>query len=104
MVNRQRESEHECSIPFGPVRKRQVEVVRPYKGCEYVRVVVKGAPEYVLKHCTQILGSEGEINQLDEDEKKQLLDHEIIDTMAKQGLRTLVYAYKDFDSDYWEQL
>lgn len=104
MVNRQRESEHECSIPFGPVRKRQVEVVRPYKGCEYVRVVVKGAPEYVMKYCTQILGPDGEIRDLDEDEKKQILDHEIIDTMAKQGLRTLVYAYKDFESDYWEQL
>ncbi len=58
-ITKQRDSEHECSIPFGPVRKRQVEVIRPYKGCEYVRVVVKGAPEYVMKHCTQILGSDG---------------------------------------------
>lgn len=52
MVARHREGEHECSIPFGPVRKRQVEVIRPYKGCDYVRVVVKGAPEYVLKSVT----------------------------------------------------
>lgn len=83
MVNRQRESEHECSIPFGPVRKRQVEVVRPYKGCDYVRVVVKGAPEYVLKHTNQILGADGEIRHLDEDEKKNILDNDIIDSMAK---------------------
>lgn len=52
MIKKIRDGEHECSIPFGPVRKRQVEVIRPYKGCDYVRVVVKGAPEYVLRHCT----------------------------------------------------
>lgn len=61
MIERQRVAEHECSIPFGPVRKRQVEVYRPYNGCEYVRVVVKGAPEYVMDLCDRILDSDGEI-------------------------------------------
>jgi magnesium-transporting ATPase (P-type) len=69
LAKRHREGEHECSIPFGPVRKRQVEVIRPYKGCEYVRVVVKGAPEYVIQYCNSILGSDGEITDLDENER-----------------------------------
>jgi len=74
LAKRHREGEHECSIPFGPVRKRQVEVIRPYKGCEYVRVVVKGAPEYVIQHCTSILNSDGEKDQFDEDERQRILD------------------------------
>lgn len=104
MVKKQREGEHECSIPFGPVRKRQVEVIRPYKGCEYVRVVVKGAPEYVIKTCSKIVGSDGEIRDLDDDEREQILNHEILDNLAKNGLRTILYAYKDMDSDHWEDL
>ena len=74
LAKRHREGEQECTIPFGPIRKRQVEVIRPYAGCDYVRVVVKGAPEYVLKHCTRILNSDGEPEHLDEDEKRRILD------------------------------
>lgn len=79
MIKKIRDGEHECSIPFGPVRKRQVEVIRPYKGCDYVRVVVKGAPEYVLRHCTQIMGVDGDVRPIDEDEKQHILDSEIVD-------------------------
>jgi magnesium-transporting ATPase (P-type) len=104
MIAKQRDGEHECSIPFGPVRKRQVEVIRPYKDCKYVRVVVKGAPEYVMKYCTKILGTDGDTRSLDEDEKTQILETEVIENMAKFGLRTIIYAYKDMDSDYWEEL
>lgn len=52
LVERYRKGEHECSIPFNSYRKRMTTVIRPHKGCEYVRVVVKGAPEYVLPLCT----------------------------------------------------
>lgn len=48
MTNRQRVSEFECTIPFNPIRKRQATVYRPYNGCSYVRIVLKGAPEKVL--------------------------------------------------------
>ena len=53
LTQRQRLGEHECCIPFNPVRKRQTTVIRPHKGCDYVRVVCKGAPEYVTKLCTK---------------------------------------------------
>jgi len=79
LAKKLREGEHECSIPFNPIRKRQVEVVRPYKGCEYVRVVVKGAPEYVIQNCTKFLTSDGSVRDLDEDERKSILENEILE-------------------------
>jgi magnesium-transporting ATPase (P-type) len=104
LAKRHREGEHECSIPFGPIRKRQVEVIRPYKGCDYVRVVVKGAPEYVIQHCTKALSTDGEVMELDESERQRILNEEILEAFAKKGLRTILYAYKDMDSDHWEDL
>lgn len=38
-------------IPFSPVRKRQLVAVRE-KGSDIVRVVLKGAPEYIIEKCT----------------------------------------------------
>ncbi len=100
LSKKSRESEHECSIPFSPIRKRMTTVIRPYKGCNYVRVVVKGAPEYVMKYCTKILTQDGETAELDENERQRILDDEIIGNFAtKSGLRTFAYAYKDIDSE-----
>jgi len=48
LTDRQRVSEHECSLPFNSIRKRQTTVIRSYKGCDKVRIVVKGAPEVVM--------------------------------------------------------
>jgi Ca2+-transporting ATPase len=50
------------------------------------------------------MNADGENQLLDEDEKRRILNEEIIDSMAKHGLRTLAYAYKDMDSDGWEYL
>jgi magnesium-transporting ATPase (P-type) len=43
----------ETNIPFSPYTKKQVVAVRPSIKDDYVRVVVKGAPEYVLPMCVQ---------------------------------------------------
>jgi calcium-translocating P-type ATPase len=104
LTQKTREAEHECSIPFGPIRKRMTTVYRPYNGCNYVRIVVKGAPEYVLKFCNKILTSDGDEAVLDEHERTRILEDEVIGHFAKNGLRTIVYAYKDIDSDHWEDL
>ena len=102
LIKRFREGEHECSIPFNSIRKRATTVIRPSKGCGYVRVIVKGAPEYVLPLCTSTLTEDGEVRTLGLGEGERILENEIIDSFAKKGLRTLVYAYKDIDSDLWE--
>jgi len=65
---------------------------------------VKGAPEYVIQHCTKILQEDGESRDLEEDEREAVLNEEIIEKFAKKGLRTILYAYKDMDSDEWERL
>jgi magnesium-transporting ATPase (P-type) len=58
LSNRQNESEIECVIPFNPIRKSQLTVTRVQKGDKNVRVVLKGAPEAVLNHCTHILSED----------------------------------------------
>ena len=54
--------------------------------------------------CTRILTASGEIVTLDEQERSRILEEEILSAFAKKGLRTLVYAFKDIDSDHWEDL
>lgn len=104
MTDRERVAEFECCIPFNPNRKRQATVYRPFNGCNYVRIVVKGAPEYVLKFCTKKLNDDGSASDMSEDQKQRYLNDEVIDQFAKRGLRTFLYAYKDIDSDHWEYL
>ena len=105
LTQRQREAEHECSIPFNPERKRQTTVYRPFKGADYVRIVVKGAPEVVLPLCNFYLDSMGSINHLDERKNMDVLNRQILENYAKKsGLRTFAYAYKDINSDEWENL
>lgn len=104
MTDRERVAEFECCIPFNPNRKRQATVYRPFNGCNYVRIVVKGAPEYVLKFCTKKLNDDGSASEMSEDQKQRYLNDEVIDQFAKRGLRTFLYAYKDIDSDHWEYL
>lgn len=52
-IRKQKENIMETNIPFGPIRKRQVVAIRPSVNHDYVRVVVKGAPEYIIEMCTQ---------------------------------------------------
>lgn len=105
LSQRQRESEHECSLPFNTYRKRQTTVIRPYKGCDIVRVVVKGAPEVVMPFCTKMIDSQGNPITLTKDKRQEILDKEIIEHFARNcGYRTFVYAYKDIDSNEWEDL
>lgn len=48
---KQRHSIIETNIPFGPIRKRQLVAIRKTINSDQVRVVVKGAPEYILPMC-----------------------------------------------------
>ena len=36
----------ETHIPFGPINKRELIAIRPTSSSDFVRVVIKGAPEY----------------------------------------------------------
>ena len=48
LVEKSRVSTLETCIPFNPVKKRQLVVIKPSNNSSYVRLVLKGAPEYVI--------------------------------------------------------
>ena len=104
IIKRERQGILETNIPFGPIRKRQLVVIRPSNKDQYVRVVVKGAPEYVMPMCNSILNGSGQRAPLSSQENQRILEQEIIAKCAKKGLRTIVYAYKDIYYGEWEQM
>ncbi len=58
------------------------------------RVAVKGAPEAVLEHCSQVLTGDGETT-LDDDARQQWRERS--DALASDGLRMLALAQKTVD-------
>jgi magnesium-transporting ATPase (P-type) len=64
----------ETNIPFGPIRKRQVVAIKPSINDDFVRVVVKGAPEYIMPFCTQRLTESGDAEYLDSEENSRILE------------------------------
>ena len=116
LSNRQNESEIECVIPFNPIRKSQLTVTRVQKGDKNVRVVLKGAPEAILNHCTHILSEDvSRPIQLSDNLRNQFLntiygvngieERKLTSEQIKPfEYRCFAYAYKDIDSDEWEEL
>mmetsp|Transcript_13741 Transcript_13741/g.9718 ORF Transcript_13741/g.9718 Transcript_13741/m.9718 type:complete len:335 (+) Transcript_13741:790-1794(+) len=88
----QRESQDvlKLYIPFSPIRKRMVVAYKNQD--DIVRVVVKGAPEYVAPMCNQQLDSNGIEAGFD---YQDLLDNKINEIGAK-GEKPIVLAYRDF--------
>lgn len=82
LAERQRESEIECTIPFNPIRKSQVTVIRPYKGCTYVRIVLKGSPEYVFNRCNRFKMGNNSDADFNHEFKRQVLAENIIGSYA----------------------
>lgn len=52
-IQKERQARIETNIPFSSIRKRQVVAIRPTADSDIVRVVIKGAPEYVLPMCSR---------------------------------------------------
>ena len=58
----------------------------------------------MLPLCTSQVNANGETEQLLQGENDRILEEEVIDRLAKQGLRTIAYAYKDISTDEWEEI
>ena len=102
LSDRQTKSELECIIPFSPERKCQTTVIRPEKGANFVRVVMKGAVDVVLAKCTSQIGNHDEIRRLDYAARNDIRSE--LNSYAKNfGNRIFAYAYKDLDSNEWER-
>ena len=92
-IIREKEGRVLQTIPFNSRRKR-ASTVLALKDSN-VRVFLKGAPEIVINHCTQIYDKEGKLEELTEDKKQALLKDIVTDTFAKKAYRTLMIASKD---------
>ncbi|XP_064094665.1 plasma membrane calcium-transporting ATPase 2-like isoform X5 [Macrobrachium nipponense] len=58
------------------------------------RIFTKGASEIVIKKCSFILNSKGEVERLNQNDQKNL-EVDVVNTLACQGLRTIGIAYRD---------
>merc|ERR1719412_1561754 len=59
------------------------------------RVYTKGASEIILKKCSFILGKGGKLENFTVSQQEHLV-RTVIEVMAKDGLRTIALAYRDF--------
>jgi Ca2+ transporting ATPase len=76
---------------FNSMRKSMTTVIPHGNG---YRVFTKGASEIVLGKCSYIIGAEDELYPLRKQDQRQIVKT-VVESMAKQGLRTLCLAYKD---------
>jgi len=86
-------------IPHNSIRKKMTVAVYHPKENDLVRVYVKGAPEIILPKCKSMIGTGGNVERMDQNELNYMLNEICDDKMAKQGYRTLCYAYRDMSED-----
>ncbi|XP_027623379.1 plasma membrane calcium-transporting ATPase 3 [Tupaia chinensis] len=80
---------------FNSVRKSMSTVIRGPDGG--FRLFSKGASEILLKKCTNILNSNGELRGFRPRDRDDMVK-KIIEPMACDGLRTICIAYRDFSA------
>ncbi|XP_028305065.1 plasma membrane calcium-transporting ATPase 1-like [Gouania willdenowi] len=85
--------------PFNSVRKSMSTVLRDYSGG--FQMFSKGASEILLKKCSKVLTSNGEIKILRARERNDLLKN-VVERMASEGLRTICLAYREFPTSEGE--
>uniref|UniRef100_A0A8C3HRG5 Calcium-transporting ATPase n=2 Tax=Chrysemys picta bellii TaxID=8478 RepID=A0A8C3HRG5_CHRPI len=78
---------------FNSVRKSMSTVTRLPQGG--FRVFSKGASEILLKKCSSILSSSGELRSFHPRDRDEMVKR-VIEPMACEGLRTICLAFRDF--------
>ena len=61
LIDRERNQTLETKIPFSSVRKIMTVAYKSRDNPDVVKIVVKGAPEYIIPKCTKELDSNNEI-------------------------------------------
>jgi len=87
-------------IPFDSGRKCMAMVIK-LKEKDGYRLVVKGASEILLRHCSKIVRDptrDIEATTMTADNKKTL--QALIDAYADRSLRTIGFVYRDFESSW----
>jgi magnesium-transporting ATPase (P-type) len=103
LVERERSYSLQASIPFSSTRKRRT-VAYKLPNENTVRVVVKGAPEYIVNQCENQLDSNLDNIPLASHDIDRILDETVTEAIAKNGMKSIAIAYKDVDADEFQQL
>ena len=77
-------------FPFSSESKKMTTI---YQDNKTTYVCTKGAPEYLMHHCTQFIDSEGKISKITSEFEKKLKDN--MSKFASESLRTLLLCYKE---------
>lgn len=85
----ERESPRVAEIPFDSSLKRMITFHKTDEG--YI-ALIKGAPEKILPHCTQIM-SDGLIERLDTAKNQQIAN--LYNEKARRGYRMMAFAYRE---------
>ena len=103
-------------IPFSSERKRMVTAYRLNDRPDTVRIVVKGAPEYVVPMCSNKLNDQGEAEGFDgagydgDDYLQRAITQDLIIGDAANvddpnvGLKAITIAYREMDAEEYETL
>lgn len=81
-------------IPFDSDRKMMTTV---HKDQNETLSFTKGAPDVVIRNCNRYMSEDGQIKNLTEHDKEQILQYNT--QMAQEGLRVLAVAFKDVQND-----
>lgn len=100
LIQRNKFQRMECQLPFDQNYMRKV-VVRVVANDEtQVRIYVKGAPETVVPLCTETFDQHMQQKKdFDSSDLEKVLIDVVSGQMAREGLKTLSYAYKDITID-----
>lgn len=88
-------------VPFDSTRKSMAMVIK-LKNSKGYRLIVKGASEIVLGHCSRIISDPTrniDSTELSSAHKTTL--EQLIDEYASRSLRTIGFIYRDYDSETW---
>lgn len=85
-------------VPFNSVIKKMYSVFEDEEG---MTLYIKGAPSYILEHCTAKLNTQGEPVPIEEEEKKRVL--EVAEKLSYQGLRSIAIGFKRLQPEIVEE-
>mmetsp|Transcript_34055 Transcript_34055/g.25140 ORF Transcript_34055/g.25140 Transcript_34055/m.25140 type:complete len:98 (+) Transcript_34055:58-351(+) len=64
-----------------------------------IRIFVKGSPESILNMCTHMSTLEGKIAYFEDQATKEKIKENTLKLTREEGMKVVVYAYKDIASD-----
>jgi Ca2+ transporting ATPase len=89
-------------FPFSSEKKKMATCFSDEKGINYV--FVKGAPDFLLEHCTKFINKSGNVSKINSDFIASI--KETIENFASESLRTILLTYKEVSEtpESWDDI